>query len=154
LWDIGAGCGSISIEWMRAARGALSVAVESNAERAAFIRQNMIALGTEKLNVIEGHAPEVLVELPQPDAIFIGGGLGTAGLFEAAWSALRDGGRMVVNAVTLESENRLADLHQEHGGELVRLSVQKAEKIGPHRGWRAARPVTQWCVIKTRLDNR
>ena len=148
LWDIGAGCGSVSVEWMRAARSALSVAIEHKSERVAMIHQNMVQLGAEKMVVMEGRAPEVLKDLPQPDAVFIGGGLTTEGLFDAAWSALRPGGRLVANVVTLESEGRLFELHQKHGGELVRLSVQKAESVGPYRGWRAAMPVTQWSITK------
>ena len=148
LWDIGAGCGSVSVEWMRAARSALSVAIEHKAERVAMIRQNMVKLGAEKMVVVEAHAPEGLVDLPQPDAVFIGGGLTTDGLFAAAWSALRPGGRLVANVVTLESEARLFELHSQYGGELVHLSVQKAESVGPYRGWRAAMPVTQWSVTK------
>jgi precorrin-6Y C5,15-methyltransferase (decarboxylating) len=149
LWDIGAGCGSVSVEWMRAARSALSVAVEHKTDRIAMIRQNMGNLGAEKMIVVEGRAPDALNDLPQPDAVFIGGGLTSEGLFDAAWSALRPGGRLVANVVTLESEGRLFDLHAEHGGDLVRLSVQKAESVGPYRGWRAAMPVTQWCVTKS-----
>ncbi|NKB51450.1 MAG: precorrin-6y C5,15-methyltransferase (decarboxylating) subunit CbiE [Rhizobiaceae bacterium] len=148
LWDIGAGCGSASVEWMRAARGAIAVAVEEKPERVKMIRENTVQLGAEKMRVIEGNAPADLQGLPQPDAVFIGGGLSGDGVFEAAWSALRPGGRLVANVVTLEGESRLIDLHGEYGGEIVRLSVQKAESIGPYRGWRAAMPVTQWSIIK------
>lgn len=148
LWDIGAGCGSVSVEWMRAARSAISFAIEHKAKRVSMIHQNMINLGAEKMVVVKGRAPDVLADLSQPDAIFIGGGLTSEGLFDAAWSALRPGGRLVANVVTLESEGRLFELHQEHGGELVRLSVQKAESVGPYRGWRAAMPVTQWSITK------
>ncbi|EFL90683.1 bifunctional cobalt-precorrin-7 (C(5))-methyltransferase/cobalt-precorrin-6B (C(15))-methyltransferase [Ahrensia sp. R2A130] len=148
LWDIGAGCGSVSVEWMRAARGAVAYAVEPKAERRAMIVTNSVALGTEKIIVVEGKAPAVCAELPPPDAVFIGGGATTPGVFEAAWSALRPGGRLVANGVTLETESRLADLHREHGGEMARIAVQKAEAVGPYRGWRASMPVTQWCVVK------
>ena len=148
LWDIGAGCGSVSVEWMRAARSALSIAIEPNPDRLAMIRQNMVRLGAEKMTVVEGEAPAALVDLPGPDAIFIGGGLTREGVFEAAWEALRPFGRLVANVVTLEGEQRLADLHARHGGELVRLAVQKVDTIGSYRGWRAAMPVTQWCVTK------
>ncbi|MEM7463732.1 MAG: cobalamin biosynthesis bifunctional protein CbiET, partial [Pseudomonadota bacterium] len=127
---------------------AISVAIEHKAERVEMIRQNMVNLGAEKMVVVEGRAPGVLEDLPQPDAIFIGGGLTCEGLFDAAWAALRPGGRLVANVVTLESEGRLFELHQKFGGELVRLSVQKAESVGPYRGWRAAMPVTQWSVTK------
>ena len=148
LWDIGAGCGSVSVEWMRGARGAIAVAIEHKAKRVEMIRQNTVQLGAEKMVIVEGRAPEDLNGLPQPDAIFIGGGLNTEGVFDAAWMALRPGGRLVANVVTLESEALLSELQAKHGGELVRLSVQKAESVGPYRGWRAAMPVTQWCVVK------
>ncbi|MDD9909594.1 MAG: precorrin-6y C5,15-methyltransferase (decarboxylating) subunit CbiE [Ahrensia sp.] len=148
LWDIGAGCGSVSIEWMRAARGAQAVAIEPVAERCAMIKTNAQALGTEKIDLVQGRAPEALAGLAQPDAVFIGGGLSGEGVFEAAWGALRPHGRLVANAVTLESESRLAQLHKMWGGELVRIAVQHAQEVGPYRGWRAAMPVTQWCVEK------
>ncbi|MEE9375110.1 MAG: precorrin-6y C5,15-methyltransferase (decarboxylating) subunit CbiE [Rhizobiaceae bacterium] len=148
LWDIGAGCGSISIEWMRAARGAMAIAVESNSERCKMISQNSIELGTEKIEIIEGAAPDSLINLRQPDAIFIGGGLMAEGVFDAAFENLRGGGRLVANAVTLESEARLVDLQKKYGGALMRLSVQNAEPIGPYRGWRSAMPVTQWLLVK------
>ncbi len=148
LWDIGAGCGSVSVEWMRAARGALAIAIEPKAPRVAMIEQNAVNLGAEKIEIVSKSAPEGLNKLRKPDAVFIGGGLTTDGVFETAWRALREGGRLVANTVTLESEAKLTALHKAHGGELVRLAVQKAESVGPYRGWRAAMPVTQWCVIK------
>jgi len=148
LWDVGAGCGSVGIDWMRAARGARAIAIEPNESRREMIADNARNLGTEKIEIIAGEAPEALAALAQPDAIFIGGGLTQDGVFEACWQALHEGGRLVANAVTLESEARLAELHDRLGGELVRISVQKAEPIGNYRGWRAAMPVTQWCVVK------
>ncbi|MEL6948031.1 MAG: precorrin-6y C5,15-methyltransferase (decarboxylating) subunit CbiE [Pseudomonadota bacterium] len=151
LWDVGAGSGSIGIEWMRAARGAQAVAIEPRSERCARIRENCVRLGTEKLMLIEGTAPEALHALPQPDAIFIGGGMTDEGVFDACWAALRSGGRLVANGVTLETEAMLATLHNRHGGELTRVQVAHAEPVGPYRGWRAAMPVTQWCVEK-RVD--
>jgi precorrin-6Y C5,15-methyltransferase (decarboxylating) len=113
-----------------------------------MIRENAVLLGTEKIRVVEASAPDALEGLPVPDAVFIGGGLGRPGVFETAWRTLRPGGRLVANVVTLESEALLIDLHQRYGGDLVRLAVQKAEPVGPYRGWRAAMPVTQWCVVK------
>ncbi len=148
MWDIGAGCGSVGIEWMRAARGALAIAIEPENQRRALISRNAVALGTEKINVVEGRAPDALAGLPAPDAVFIGGGLTTDGVVDAAWTALKPGGRLVANAVTLESEIRLAALNQVHGGQLDRIAVQHAEPVGPYRGWRAAMPVTQWSVTK------
>ncbi len=148
LWDVGAGCGSVGIEWMRAARGALALAIEPNQSRREMIATNAVQLGTEKIELIEGKAPGALSGLAVPDAIFIGGGLTSEGVFETCWEALRNGGRLVANVVTLESEARLAALHARHGGELVRIGVQIAEPVGPYRGWRAAMPVTQWSVVK------
>ncbi|MEE9314042.1 MAG: precorrin-6y C5,15-methyltransferase (decarboxylating) subunit CbiE [Rhizobiaceae bacterium] len=148
LWDIGAGCGSVSIEWMRAARGAMAIAIEAKPKRVEMIRQNAVELGVEKIEIIEEQAPKALVGLRQPDAVFIGGGLSVDGVFETAWAELKAGGPLVANAVTLESEMRLIELHKQYGGELVRLSVQKAEPIGSFHGWRAAMPVTQWSVVK------
>lgn len=148
LWDIGAGCGSVSVEWMRASRGAIAFAVEPKAARRAMIEENARNLGAEKIVVVDEAAPKALQGLREPDAVFIGGGLTNEGVFETCWNALRAGGCLVANVVTLESEAQLASLHREHGGELVRLSVQKAETIGPYRGWRPAMPVTQWSVTK------
>ena len=152
LWDVGAGCGSVSVEWTRAGRGALAIAIESKSERVAMIEENAINLGAEKIAIVASSAPDALNELDAPDAVFIGGGLTTDGVFETTWKALREGGRLVANTVTLESEARLIELHKTHGGELVRLAVQKAEAVGPYRGWRAAMPVTQWCVTKPYED--
>lgn len=148
LWDIGAGCGSVSIEWMRAARGALSVAIEPDDDRRRMIVENARNLGAEKIVVVSGSAPSALQNLAVPDAIFIGGGLSRDGVFDAAYHALPVGGRMVANAVTLESESILLDLHRRLGGDLVRLGVQKARAVGGFRGWNSAMPVTQWSVIK------
>ena len=146
LWDIGAGCGSVCVEWMRAARGTQAIAVEPNGDRRAMCRRNADRLGASRLRIVEGRAPAALRDLPRPDAVFVGGGLADAA--DAAWNALRPGGRLVANAVTLESEARLAALHAEHGGELVRLQVSRAEAVGPYRGWRSAMPVTQWAVTR------
>jgi len=148
LWDIGAGCGSVSIEWMRAARGARAIAIEPDMKRRAMIGRNAVTLGTEKVKIIEGEAPAALEDLPQPDAVFIGGGLTTDDVFEAAWAVLKSGGWLVANTVTLESEAKLISLHAEHGGDLVRLGVQHAKPVGTYRGWSAAMPVTQWSIIK------
>jgi len=148
LWDIGAGCGSVSIEWMRGARGAMAIAVEARQKRLPMIEQNAVQLGAEKIEIIGGKAPLALEGLRQPDTVFIGGGLMNEGVFDVAWKALRGGGRLVANAVTLESEARLIKLHKEYGGDLVRLAVQKAEAIGGFRGWKSAMVVTQWCVVK------
>ena len=148
LWDVGAGCGSVAIEWMRAARGAQALAVETDEERRAMMARNALALGTPRLEIVEGSAPGALSGLPAPDAVFIGGGLATDGVFEACWDALKPGGRLVANAVTIESEARLAEMQAEHGGSLTRLAVSRAEPVGRFTGWKPLMPVTQWRVQK------
>ena len=147
LWDIGTGCGSVAVEWMRAARYAQAIGIEPRADRRAMAAQNALALGTPKLELLAGTAPEVLEGLASPDAIFVGGGL-TDGVFDGAWGALKPLGRFVSNAVTLESEAILMELHKKYGGELVRLAVTRAEPVGPYCGWRPFMPVTQWSLIK------
>ena len=148
LWDIGAGCGSVAIEWMRSARNARAAAVEANGERRAMIARNATALGTPRIEIIEAAAPGALAELDAPDAVFIGGGLSEEGVFEQSWKALKTGGRLVANAVTLEGETRLSRLHAEIGGTLTRLSVARAEPVGRFHGWKSMMPVTQWRIQK------
>ncbi|TFL20098.1 precorrin-6y C5,15-methyltransferase (decarboxylating) subunit CbiE [Jannaschia formosa] len=147
LWDIGTGSGSVAIEWMRAARSARAIGIEPRADRRAMAAENALALGAPRLDLREGEAPAVLDGLEPPDAVFIGGGLGEP-VFDAAWTALRPLGRLVANAVTLESESLLFALHAKHGGDLVRLSVDRAEPVGRFRGWRASMPVTQYSLVK------
>lgn len=149
LWDIGAGCGSIAIEWLRHGRSLKAVAIERDAARAAMIRDNAAGLGTPNLQLIEGEAPEALRNLPQPDAVFIGGGTGRARIIDAAWSALKSGGRLVAHAVTVEGELALAAGFQAHGGEMTRLSVQRLQPVGGLHGWKPLMPVTQWRAVKT-----
>jgi precorrin-6Y C5,15-methyltransferase (decarboxylating) len=149
LWDIGGGAGSIAIEWMRAHRSCRAIAVESNHERAVRIGRNAEALGVPGLRIVNGRAPAALVGLPSPDAIFIGGGLTTDGLLDVAWEALKSGGRLVANTVTLESEALLAQWYTRKGGELIRLAASRAKRIGGFTGWQQAMPVTQWSVTKT-----
>ncbi|KKJ75985.1 precorrin-6Y C5,15-methyltransferase [Kiloniella litopenaei] len=152
LWDLGAGCGSISIEWMRAARGTKAVAVERDQERLSSIAANAQALGTPFLSIKEGELLSVLGELmkqeQRPDAIFVGGGATSDGLFDLCWQALKPGGRFVANVVTLEGEMKLFEWHKKVGGELNRIAVSQASPIGPYHGWRAAMPVTQYAVTK------
>ncbi len=143
LWDIGAGCGSIAIEWMRAADGAPAIALEPRADRRAMTATNAAALGVPELDIRDGRAPEALGELPDPDAIFIGGGLSEPTIAKAI-DRLKPGGRLVAHAVTLESEALLLDAYRKYGGALTRLSVAHAEPIGEFSGWRPAMPVTQW----------
>lgn len=149
LWDIGGGSGSIAIEWMRTHRSCRAVTVERDRSRAERIRSNAERLGVPELRIVAGAAPAALCELPTPDAVFIGGGLTTAGLLEFCWEALPAGGRLVANTVTLESEALLADAYRRLGGELVRLAVAHAVPVGGFTGWRQAMPVTQWAVQKT-----
>lgn len=148
LWDVGGGSGSIAVEWMRAHRTCRAVTVERDAVRAERIARNAAALGVPALRVVTGAAPAALDGLPVPDAVFVGGGLTAPGLLEACWAALRPGGRLVANTVTLESEALLARWYARHGGELVRLAVAHAAPVGGFTGWRQAMPVTQWSAVK------
>lgn len=148
LWDIGAGSGSIGIEWMLAHPSLRTIAIEANGERAARIRRNAVACGVPGLTVVEGKAPQALAGLEIPDAIFIGGGGSDDGVLDAAIDALRPGGRLVANAVTLEMEALLIARHTGLGGNLVRLSVSRAALLGVMQGWRPAMPVTQWSWTK------
>jgi precorrin-6Y C5,15-methyltransferase (decarboxylating) len=148
LWDVGAGAGSIGIEWMRVHPSCRAVAVESRPDRAHRIAENAARLGVPDLRVVEGRAPEALGGLPVPDAVFVGGGATTPRLLETCWEALPSGGRLVVNAVTVESEAVLAGWFTRVGGDLVRLGVQRAEPVGSFTGWKAAMPVTIWSVTK------
>jgi len=148
LWDVGAGCGSIAVEWMRAAPRAEAVAIERKKERVAMIAANASALGTPKLEIVTGEAPAALEGLAPPDAVFVGGGATTEGLFEACWSALQPGGRLVANAVTLEGEQALVAWRRRIGGNLVRIAVSRAEPVGPFTGWRPLMPVTQFQAQK------
>ena len=143
LWDIGAGSGSISVEWMRSARGARAIAIEPVEERCAMIAENAQAFGVPDLAIVTGEAPEALRGLQAPDAVFVGGGL-TDGVFETAFEALKPGGLIAAHAVTLESEAILLDLHARLGGELMRVGVERAEPVGPYRGFRPAMPVLHW----------
>ncbi|MGW8742548.1 precorrin-6y C5,15-methyltransferase (decarboxylating) subunit CbiE [Streptomyces sp. NPDC055794] len=149
LWDVGGGSGSIAVEWMRTHPACRAITVERDPARAERITRNAGRLGVPGLRVVTGAAPEALAGLPRPDAVFVGGGLTAPGLLAACWDALPEGGRMVANTVTLESEALLADARRRHGGELVRLAVAHAVPVGGFTGWRQAMPVTQWAVEKT-----
>lgn len=145
LWDLGCACGSVAIEWMRGARDAEAIGIDTRTDRLEMARENATRLGTPRLKLIEGRMPDALAELPAPDAIFIGGGLSDE-LAEIAFDALKPHGRLVANAVTLESEALLSELHQRMGGSLIRLSVSRAKPVGPYRGWKPMMPVTQWSL--------
>ena len=148
LWDIGAGSGSVGIEWCLRHRRNRCTAVEQHSERAARIRSNAKALGVDALEIVVGRAPKVLAALPAPDAVFIGGGASDPAVFETAWAALKPGGRMVVNAVALETEARLSDIYPRYGGALRRIAIARAESLGRLHGWRTALPITQWTAEK------
>ncbi|WP_168596189.1 precorrin-6y C5,15-methyltransferase (decarboxylating) subunit CbiE [Rhizobium sp. SG570] len=148
LWDIGAGSGSIGIEWMLADPSLRAIAIEASGERVARIRRNAGAFGVPGVTIIEGEAPGALAGLPTPDAIFIGGGGSDAGVLDAAISRLRRGGRLVANAVTTEMEAVLLAEHARRGGSLTRIDIARAAPVGRMTGWRPAMPVTQWCWIK------
>ena len=144
LWDVGAGSGSIAVEWLRAEATAAAIAIEPRAERAERIEANALRLGVPRLRVVRGHAPEVLDGLPGPDAVFIGGGLTSPGIVERCWDALAPGGRIVANAVTIEGEQVLLAARAARGGELVRIAISHAEPIGGFEAWRPQLPVVQW----------
>ena len=146
LWDIGAGSGSISVEW--ALCGGTTTAIEAREDRAGNIRSNATALGlAHRITVVTGTAPGALAALEAPDAVFIGGGLDSA-MFDAIWSRLSPGARIVAHAVTLETETLLVELHQRHGGELMRVEIAHAGPLGRYRSWEAARPVVQWSAVR------
>lgn len=141
LWDIGGGSGSVAVEWLLSHPATEAIAIEPRADRAALIRQNAGVLGVDRLRIVQGRAPEALAELPRPDAVFVGGGLSPA-LLDFLESL--SGVRLVVNAVTLESEAVLLDWHARKGGSLLRIDLSEAAPLGPRRGWKAAYPVVQW----------
>lgn len=150
LWDLGAGSGSVAIEWMRAAPRTTALAIDRAAHRLTRVRDNAQRLGVPNLQTIEGDLPHILDDprMTAPDAVFIGGGITTKGLFEQCVERLKPGGRLVANAVTLESEARLLDWHKNFGGTLNRLSLSHAEPVGPFHGWRSTMPVTQYALCK------
>lgn len=148
MWDVGAGCGSIGIEWMRAHSTCRAIAVEADEGRQHLIEFNRDALGVPGLQLIRGRAPDVLKGLEQPDAIFIGGGVTREGVLHACWQNLRSGGRLVANAVTLQSEAMLVNWREQHGGELTRIHLAHAKPLGEFDTWRQALPITLLEAIK------
>ncbi|WFU78493.1 precorrin-6Y C5,15-methyltransferase (decarboxylating) subunit CbiT [Bradyrhizobium sp. CIAT3101] len=146
LWDIGAGSGSISVEW--AMCGGTAIAVEIREDRVANIRSNAATYGlAHRITVVTGQAPEALVTLDVPDAVFVGGGLDRA-MFDAIWARLAPGARLVAHSVTLETEALLGELHQQYGGELMRVEIAHAAPLGRYRSWEAVRPVVQWSAVR------
>jgi precorrin-6Y C5,15-methyltransferase (decarboxylating) len=148
LWDVGAGCGSVAIEWMRATNGAQAIAFEQDEERIKLIAENSVALGVPGLKVVTGNVCKTVEGHDEPDAIFIGGAVTQIKVFKACWSALKPGGRLVANAVTLEGESTLIARHAAHGGELVRIDISHLAEIGSRRALRPRMAVTQWRVTK------
>lgn len=148
LWDLGAGAGSVSVEWCRAAPGARAIAVERDPDRAARIGRNARRLGVPGIQVVSGVNVDALTWLPAPDAVFVGGGASTD-LLHTALAMLQPGGRFVVHAVTVETEALVLDLHARLGGEVSRISVEHLNPLGRFRGWEPARPVTQWSLQPT-----
>jgi precorrin-6B C5,15-methyltransferase / cobalt-precorrin-6B C5,C15-methyltransferase len=150
LWDVGGGAGSIAIEWLRAEPTAQAVAVEADGERAERISRNARTLGVPRLHVHHGRAPATLdaIDSAPPDAIFVGGGVAAPGVLERCWAALRPGGRLVADAVTLEGEQALVAARARHGGALLRIELSHAEPLGSLEGWKPQRPVVQWSAHK------
>ncbi|MEX3950567.1 precorrin-6y C5,15-methyltransferase (decarboxylating) subunit CbiE [Paraburkholderia sp. EG287B] len=148
LWDVGAGSGSIGIEWMRSHAACRAIAIEAHAERQRFIEHNRAALGVPALQLVAGRAPDALAGLAAPDAVFIGGGVTVPGVLDACWAALASGGRLVANAVTLQSEAALVAWRAQHGGTLTRIGIGEAQPLGGFDTWRQALPVTLYEAVK------
>jgi precorrin-6B C5,15-methyltransferase / cobalt-precorrin-6B C5,C15-methyltransferase len=148
LWDVGAGSGSVAIEWMLSDPANRAVAIERNPERAGRIARNAAALGVPGLKIVEGEAPAALAGLPAPDAIFVGGGASDAGLLDHVLAALARGGRLVVNAVTLEGQAELTKRFENLGGDLAQANIARADRVGRFHSWRPAMPVVQWTLEK------
>ena len=149
LWDVGAGSGSVGIEWMRVHPASRAIAIEPRPDRRERIARNAAALGVPGLQLAAGAAPRALTGLSAPDAVFIGGGVTVPGVVAACWEALGPGGRLVANAVTIEGQAVLAEWRQRLGGTLTRIGVERAEGLGAFTAWRPALPVVQWSVRKT-----
>ena len=148
LWDVGCGSGSVAIEWSLCHPANRAVGIEARADRAARAGRNALALGVPHLRVVTGEAPAVLAGLPAPDAVFVGGGAAREGTLETCWAALRTGGRMVANAVTIETEACLFAAQTRYGGTLLRLSIDRLDTIGSMHRFRPAMTVTQWAATK------
>jgi precorrin-6Y C5,15-methyltransferase (decarboxylating) len=161
LWDLGAGSGSVSVEWCLA--GGSAHAVEQQASRAANVHRNAEQLGVlhrlcvhtgRALDFVRAHAAPGASPRTTPDtgaeqapaAVFVGGGFDSE-LFAAIAEAVPPGCRLVVNSVTLETEALLLQLHARHGGELLQVAIAQVQPLGRMRGWQPARPVVQWSVV-------
>ena len=148
LWDVGAGTGTIAIEWMRQHPACSAIAFEVREDRAAHIRANALKLGVPTLKIVVGTALETSANQPSPDAIFLGGDVANPALFDACWQALRAGGKLVANAVTLDGEAALIARRALLGGDLARIAIARAEPLGDSHMWRSLAPITQWTVTK------
>ena len=148
LWDVGAGCGSIAIEWLRVHPSCRAVAIERDEKRLGFIRENAAALGVPCLEMVGGVAPAALDGLDPPHAVFVGGGVAAEGLLEACWAALKSGSRLVANVISVEGEHALYGWQAAHGGEFRRIAVQHATPVGRFLSWRPKMPVTQYVGVK------
>jgi precorrin-6B C5,15-methyltransferase / cobalt-precorrin-6B C5,C15-methyltransferase len=148
LWDVGAGSGAIAIEWLLSDPANRAIAIETRADRASLISHNAAGLGVPHIDIVNGKAPEAFATLPRPQAIFVGGGASNATLLDACYAALPPGGRLVVNAVTLETESELVRRFKAQGGELLRIEISRGKTLGSFHGWRPALPITQWSVTK------
>ena len=148
LWDVGAGCGSIGIEWMRSHPSCRAIAIEADGGRQRLLEHNRDALGVPGLRLVEGEAPGALAGLPEPDAIFIGGGVTAPDMLDTCWSHLKKGGRMIVNAVTIQSEATLVAWRALHGGEMTRIGIAHAQPLGAFDTWRQALPITLLHAVK------
>lgn len=148
LWDLGAGTGSIAVEWCRLHPANTAIAVERDAGRAERIRTNVTNLGVaDQVRVAIASIADALADLPSPDAVFVGGGL-SADVLERSWDALPSGGRLVAHSVTADSDAVLLDGCRRHGGELARVAVETGEPIGRFTGFRPLRTVTSWAATK------
>ena len=148
LWDVGSGSGSVAIEWMLRHPENMAYGIEGDAARAARMARNAVALGVPGLHVVHGRAPEALAGLPVPDAVFLGGGAHLPGVLDTVWAALRPGGRLVANAVVIETEAVLFAAREKFAGTLTRLAVERLDRIGSLHGFRPALTVTQWAATK------
>ena len=146
--EIGTGSGAVALAIADELPGCSVIAGDVSTDALEVAAANAERLGTPTMAIIDGTAPDALADLEAPDAVFVGGGASAPGMIEACWTALRPGGRLVANTVTLESEAVLLARHAERGGEMVRISVERAEPVGPYHGWRPLMPVTQWRLAK------
>jgi precorrin-6Y C5,15-methyltransferase (decarboxylating) len=152
LWDIGSGSGSVAIEWLLSDPSLSAIAIEQRADRVARMRRNAGAFGVPHLQIVAGAAPAAIEGLPAPDSVFVGGGATTPGVIDAVLNALRPQGRLVMNAVTLETEAILLQRYAQSGGTLTRIDIAHADGIGGEHarlsGWRASMPIVQWRWVK------